>query len=166
MSNEIQFLLYSLPDEEGKVQVIIKDETIWCTQKAMAQLFGVGVPAISKHLKNIFEEKELDKEVVVSKMEITAAYGKGFTARSILKLLATDSKIQSGQRQISRYVSDISVFYIRVENSSYVFVLFPRLPTPRLARYAPHLPCFRFRGRSYGRGSENNQDRGPSGSDK
>ena len=70
----------------------------------MAQLFGVGVPAISKHLKNIFEEKELDKEVVVSKMEITAAYGKGFTARSILKLLATDSKIQSGQRQISRYV--------------------------------------------------------------
>lgn len=76
-----------------------------------------------------------DTESVVSKMEITAAYGKGFTARSILKLLATDSKIQSGQRQISRYVSDISVFYIRVENSSYVFVLFPRLPTPRLARY-------------------------------
>ena len=41
-------------------------------------------------------------------------------------------------------LKDISVFYIRVENSSYVFVLFPRLPTPRLARYAPHLPCFRF----------------------
>ena len=56
MSNEIQFLLYSLPDEEGKVQVVIKDETIWCTQKAMAQLFGIGIPAISKHLKNIFEE--------------------------------------------------------------------------------------------------------------
>ena len=49
MSNEIQFLLYSLPDEEGKVQVVIKDETIWCTQKAMAQLFGVGVSAISKN---------------------------------------------------------------------------------------------------------------------
>ena len=68
MSNEIQFLLYSLPDEEGKVQVVIKDETIWCTQKAMAQLFGIGIPAISKHLKNIFEEGELQKEVVVSKM--------------------------------------------------------------------------------------------------
>lgn len=53
MNSEIQFLLYSLPDEEGKVQVIVKDETIWCTQKAMAQLFGVGVPAISKHLKNL-----------------------------------------------------------------------------------------------------------------
>lgn len=59
MNNEIQFLLYSLPDEEGKVQVVMKDETIWCTQKAMAQLFGVGIPAISKHLKNIFEEGEL-----------------------------------------------------------------------------------------------------------
>ena len=43
MSNEIQFLLYNLPDKEGRVQVVIKDETIWCTQKAMAQLFGVGV---------------------------------------------------------------------------------------------------------------------------
>ena len=75
MSKEIQFLLYSLPDEEGKVQVVIKDETIWCTQKAMAQLFGVGVPAISKHLKNIFEEGELQKEVVVSKMEITTQHG-------------------------------------------------------------------------------------------
>lgn len=75
MNSEIQFLLYSLPDEEGKVQVIVKDETIWCTQKAMAQLFGVGVPAISKHLKNIFQEGELQKEVVVSKMEITTRHG-------------------------------------------------------------------------------------------
>ena len=63
MNSEIQFLLYNLPDEEGKVQVVIRDETIWCTQKAMAQLFGVGVPAISKHLKNIFEEGELQKEI-------------------------------------------------------------------------------------------------------
>jgi len=43
MNEEIQFLLYSLPEEEGNVQVIIKDETIWATQNAMAQLFGVGV---------------------------------------------------------------------------------------------------------------------------
>ena len=66
MSNEIQFLLYNMPDADGRVQVVIKDETLWCTQKAMAQLFGVGVPAISKHLKNIFDEGELDKIVVVS----------------------------------------------------------------------------------------------------
>lgn len=75
MSNEIQFLLYNMPDADGKVQVVIKEETLWCTQKAMAQLFGVGVPAISKHLKNIFEEGELSREVVVSKMEITTQHG-------------------------------------------------------------------------------------------
>ena len=75
MSSEIQFLLYNMPDTDGKVQVVIKGETLWCTQKAMAQLFGVGVPAVSKHLKNIFAEGELDKEVVVSKMEITTQHG-------------------------------------------------------------------------------------------
>ncbi len=61
MSNEIQFLLYNMPNADGKVQVVIKDETLWCTQKAMAQLFGVGIPAISKHLKNIFDEGEVDR---------------------------------------------------------------------------------------------------------
>lgn len=75
MSNEIHFLLYTMPEADGKVQVVIKEETLWCTQKAMAQLFGVGVPAISKHLKNIFEEGELSREVVVSKMEITTQHG-------------------------------------------------------------------------------------------
>ena len=75
MSNEIQFLLYNMPDSDGKIQVVVKDETLWCTQKAMAQLFGVGVPAISKHLKNIFDEGELDKNMVVSKMEITTQHG-------------------------------------------------------------------------------------------
>ena len=78
MNNEIQFILYQLPDDEGKVQVVIKDETIWTTQKAMAQLFDVGVPAISKHLKNIFEEGELPESSVVSKMEITASDGKDY----------------------------------------------------------------------------------------
>lgn len=61
MSNEIQFILYQLPDEEGKVQVVIKDKTIWATQKAMVQLFGVGVPTISKHLNHIFENENMTK---------------------------------------------------------------------------------------------------------
>ncbi len=74
-NNEIQFIIYTMPEEEGKVQVVVKDETLWCTQKAMAQLFGVGVPAISKHLGHIFDEGELSKEVVVSKMEITTQHG-------------------------------------------------------------------------------------------
>ena len=78
MSQEIQFILYNLPNEDGKVQVIIKDETIWCTQKAMAQLFDVGVPAISKQLKNIFDEGELIENRVISKMETTASDGKNY----------------------------------------------------------------------------------------
>ena len=73
--NGIQFILYQLPDEEGKVQVVIKDETIWTTQKAMAQLFDVNIPAISKHLKNIFDEGELSPDATVSKMEIVQMEG-------------------------------------------------------------------------------------------
>ncbi|KUK52446.1 MAG: Toxin-antitoxin system, toxin component, Fic family [Desulfotomaculum sp. 46_296] len=57
------------------VDAVIKDETIWLTQKAMAELFGVQTPAISKHLKNIFKEGELDEKVVVSKMEMTTLHG-------------------------------------------------------------------------------------------
>lgn len=75
MNNNIQFLLYSMPDDKGKIQVVIKDETLWCTQRAMGELFGVGVPAISKHLNNIFEDKELQKEATVSKMEIVQVEG-------------------------------------------------------------------------------------------
>ena len=68
--NEIQFILYNVPEGDGQVQVVMKGETLWMTQKAMAQLFDVGVPAISKHLKNIFEEGELSKDATVSKTEI------------------------------------------------------------------------------------------------
>ena len=53
MKDEIQFILYNLPDEDGKVQVIIRDETLWCTQKAMAQLFGVDRTVVSKHLNRV-----------------------------------------------------------------------------------------------------------------
>lgn len=75
MGNEIQFILYQLPDEEGKIQVVIKDETIWATQKAMATLFDVGVPDISKHLKKKFETGELDKNTTISKMETVVNRG-------------------------------------------------------------------------------------------
>ena len=75
MSKELEFLLYALPEEDGKVQVVVKDETLWCTQKAMAQLFGVGIPAISKHLKNIFEEGELEQFTTISKMETVVSRG-------------------------------------------------------------------------------------------
>lgn len=73
-----EFLMFVLEGKEDGIQVMYHEDTIWCTQKAMAQLFDVGVPAISKHLKNIFESNELDETSVVSKMEITAADGKNY----------------------------------------------------------------------------------------
>ena len=75
MANEFNFLVYSTPDSDIKVNAVIKDETIWLTQKSMAELFGVQTPAISKHLKNIFEEGELEEQVVISKMETTTQHG-------------------------------------------------------------------------------------------
>ena len=73
-----EFLIFMLEGKDDGIQVIYKNETIWATQKAMAQLFDVGVPAISKHLKNIFESGELDEHSVISKMETTASDGKNY----------------------------------------------------------------------------------------
>lgn len=70
-----EFLIFQIEGKEDGVQVVYRNESIWCTQKAMAQLFDVGVPAISKHLKNIFETGELIEDMVVSKMEITTEHG-------------------------------------------------------------------------------------------
>ena len=95
---EIQFILYQLPEEEGKVQVVIKDETIWATQKAMSQLFGVGVPAISKHLAHIFEEKELDRDTTVSKMEIVVNRGFRGEIMEQVEFYSLDAVIAVGYR--------------------------------------------------------------------
>lgn len=81
MFNEIQFILYNLPDENGKVQVIIRDEMLWCTQKAMAQLFGVDRTVISKHLKNIFDSSELQQDSVCAKFAHTAEDGKTYNTQ-------------------------------------------------------------------------------------
>jgi hypothetical protein len=76
MPKDIQFILYNFPEKEGKVRVIIRDETLWCTQKAMAQLFGVDRTVVSKHLKNIFESAELQQDSVCAKFAHTAEDGK------------------------------------------------------------------------------------------
>ena len=68
MPNEIQYILYNLPEEEGRVQVVIKDETIWCTQKAMSRLFGVDKSGISRHISNIFKDGELQQDATVAKI--------------------------------------------------------------------------------------------------
>lgn len=70
-----EFLIFQIEGKEDGVQVVYRDETVWCTQKAMAQLFDVGVPAISKHLNNIFAESELRPASTVSKMEIVQIEG-------------------------------------------------------------------------------------------
>ena len=118
MTNEIQFILYQLPDDEGKVQVVIKNETIWATQKAMAQLFGVGIPAISKHLKNIFEEKELEQEVVVSKMEIATQHGaiEGKTQMSETSFYSLDAIIAVGYRVSSARATKFRIWATKILN--------------------------------------------------
>lgn len=98
MSNEIQYLLYSMPEADGKVQVVIKGETLWCTQKAMAQLFGVGVPAISKHLKNIFTERELNPDTTISKMETVVNRGIRGEVLEFIDFYSLDAIIAVGYR--------------------------------------------------------------------
>lgn len=70
MDHEFQFLIYQSADEDVSVSAVIRDETIWLTQKSMAELFDVDVPAISKHLSNIYADGELQQDTTISKMEI------------------------------------------------------------------------------------------------
>lgn len=99
MSKELQFLIYNTADESASVSALMKDETIWLSQKAMAELFDVQTPAISKHLKNIFAEGELDEKVVISKMEITTVHG------------AMPDKTQTKEAQFYNLDAIISVGY-------------------------------------------------------
>jgi hypothetical protein len=107
-----------MPEADGRVQVVIKGETIWATQKAMAQLFDVGVPAISKHLKNIFEEKELDAEVVVSKMEITTQHGaiEGKMQRVETAFYSLDAIIAVGYRVSSFKATKFRIWATKILN--------------------------------------------------
>ncbi len=75
------FLLYTAPDGQIKVECLLHNETIWMPQKRIAELFGVGVPAISKHLSNIFESGELEEDSVISILETTADDGKNYKTR-------------------------------------------------------------------------------------
>lgn len=94
-----QLIFYSTPQGNVKVEVFYEGETFWLTQKAMAALFAVAVPAISKHLKNIFDTKELDETSVISKMETTAADGKKYlTAYYRLEaILAVGYRVNSSE---------------------------------------------------------------------
>ena len=72
---QMEMVLYHSDEGDVSVDAYIINDSLWITQKAMAELFGVKVPAISKHLKKIFEDGELEEKVVISKMEITSPHG-------------------------------------------------------------------------------------------
>jgi hypothetical protein len=81
MTDTWQFLLFTAPDGAVKMEVHFKDETVWLTQKALAELFGVKVPALSTHLKNIVVSGELVEDSVVSILETTASDGKSYQTK-------------------------------------------------------------------------------------
>lgn len=120
MENEMmehsEILLYS--DENGKefVSVVFKDETFWLTQKAMAELFDVQTPAISKHLKNIFADGELEESMVVSKMETTTRHGaiEGKTQEHAVNFYNLDAIIAVGYRVNSRRATQFRIWATQV----------------------------------------------------
>lgn len=90
-------LFYSAPDGTVKVQVLFRDWTAWLSQKTLAELFGVKVPAINKHLKNIYESDELERAATVSKMEIVQSEGDREVTREV-ELYNLDAIIAVGYR--------------------------------------------------------------------
>lgn len=97
MTGDFRFLVYRSANEDVSVNAIIKDETVWLTQKGMAALFGVNIPAVSKHLQNIYEEGELRREATVSRMEIVQTEGER-TVRRTVDLYNLDAIISAGYR--------------------------------------------------------------------
>lgn len=111
---EIQFLIYSTPKEDVKIEAVVKDETLWLTQKAMAELFGVKVPAISKHLKNIFEEGELEESVTISKMETVVNRGFRGVVSEMVDFYNLDAIISVGYRVNSAKATHFRIWATKV----------------------------------------------------
>jgi len=98
--------IYKSKDGKIELNVTLENETIWLTQKQMADLFNVNVPAINKHLKNIFKSKELDSKSVVSKMEITASDGKAYK----MSIYNLDAIISVGYRINSKRGTEFRIW--------------------------------------------------------
>ena len=109
MDKELFFLIYNTPEEDVSINAAVEDETIWLTQKAMAELFDVEVPAISKHLTNIFTEGELQPEATVSKMEIVQTEGSRNVKRS-MDFYNLDAIISVGYRVNSRKATNFRIW--------------------------------------------------------
>ena len=103
---QTEFLLYTAPGGDVKVEIFFHDENVWLTQKRMAELFGVQVPAINKHLKNIFDEGELLEDSVISILETTAEDGKKY----IVKYYNLDAIISVGYRVNSSQATQFRIW--------------------------------------------------------
>ena len=109
MDNQFKFLIYRTAEENVSVDALVKDETIWLTQKGMAELFGVDVPAISKHLSNIYDEGELTKDSTISKMEIVQQEGTRAVKRA-QNFYNLDAIISVGYRVNSRRATQFRIW--------------------------------------------------------
>ena len=115
MNKELNFLIYNTPDENVSIDIVVKDETIWLTQKALAELFDVEVPAISKHLSNIFSEGELQVDATVSKMETVQTEGNRKVKRA-LDFYNLDAIISVGYRVNSRKATNFRIWATGILN--------------------------------------------------
>ena len=109
MKNNFHFLIYQSAEGDISVNAVIRDETIWLTQKAMAELFDVQVPAISKHIQNIFDEGELEKNSTVSKMEIVQQEGNREVKRT-MDFYNLDAIISVGYRVNSHRATQFRIW--------------------------------------------------------
>lgn len=112
MDNNFNFLIYQTSEENVSVNALIKDETIWLTQKAMAELFEVDKSSISRHLKNVFAEGELDENVVVAKFATTTQHGaiEGKTQSKDTNFYNLDAIISVGYRVNSRRATNFRIW--------------------------------------------------------
>ena len=112
MDNQFEFLVYRTAEEDISINAVVKDETIWLTQKAMGELFGVDKSSISRHLKNIFAEGELQEEVVVAKFATTTPHGaiEGKTQTKDTQFYNLDAIISVGYRVNSHRATQFRIW--------------------------------------------------------
>lgn len=110
---EMNVIMYQAENENVEVNAVIKDKTIWLTQRAMAELFGIGVPEINKHLLNIYEEGELQADSTISKMEAVQTEGNRQAKRSVDRY-DLDAIISVGYRVNSRRATQSRIWATKV----------------------------------------------------
>lgn len=122
-------IIYNTDDGEANVSLLAKDGTVWCTQAQMAELFNVQKAAISKHLKNLFEDGEVDKNSVVSILETTAADGKKYKVAfySLDMILAVGFRVRSPRgTQFRRWANSATVPSILQRLAKWQYLYFDR----------------------------------------